>query len=177
MAKEKANKTPESKLESLSGKCIVLNKGYNSYYYGGASYGSELKKAMIFDFDNIPDYIKRDQDEEVIPLDSERGLKLLVDEMHNIDHYISIEKPRIRDAEEGLTKLYNFDLVQEYVKRYNGMNPLIRKPDEETKHNLVERVIGERDKAKPKTNPETENNARARKDLTDDLFNKQYPSN
>lgn len=145
MVEEKTEK--EEKLQSLKGKCIVINKDYsgssNSYYYGGAMYGSEFIKAMIFNFENIPRYIKDNPNEEIIPLDSERGLKLLVDEVHDLENYISIYESRVEDAKEGLKKLYNFDLIQKYVKRFNSINPLIRKDDEETKHNLVERVLEE----------------------------------
>jgi hypothetical protein len=138
MAKE--NKE-EEKLESLKGKCIIKNEGYNSYYYGDVMYGSEFKKAMIFDYDKIPDYIKRNQRDEIIFLDSERGLKLVVDEIHRLENYIDIGEPRLREAKKGLEKLYNFDLVQKYVKRYNSINPLIRRDNEETKMGLVERVV------------------------------------
>jgi hypothetical protein len=190
MAKEKANKTQEPKLESLKGKCIVTNYG-GSYWDGTATYSSDFKDAKIFNVSELPEFVKeeakvhndpnasdyaKEYRNKIIRLDSEEGLKLLVDEMHNLDRYIEIEKPRIRDAEQGLKKLYNFDLIQEYIKWYNGMNPLIRKADEETKHNLVERVI-EGEKSKPKINPEAENNENARKNLKDNLFNKRHNSN
>lgn len=138
----------EQKLESLAGKCIVISKDYsgssNSYYYGGACYGSEFKKAMIFDFDKIPEYIKNDSSEEIIRLDSEKGLKLLIKEVKSLSHYVSIEKPRVKDAEKCLDKLYNFDLIQEWVGLYNKWNNDIIGISHETENKIIEEVISEK---------------------------------
>jgi hypothetical protein len=123
------------------GKYIVKDKKYGDYFYGNSSYGSDFGSAMIFDSENIPEHIRESPDREIISLSSERGLKLVVDEIHRLERYLEIEKPRLEKAEETLKKLYNFDLAQEYVKKFNDINPLIRRDDEETKRGLVERVV------------------------------------
>jgi len=132
----------ENKLEGLSGKCIVKDKGYNNYYYGGASYGSEFSKAIIFDINEIPDYIKNNPDEEIIHLDSERGLELVINEVKRLEHYIQIEKPHVEEAEKSLDKLYNFDLVQKWVELHNKWYNDLIGISQETEDKITKEVLG-----------------------------------
>jgi len=135
---------PEEKLESLAGKCVVRLKNGGSYYDGNASYCSDFSKAKIYNENEIPDYIKNNSDEEIISLDSERGLKLLIKEVKSLSHYVSIEKPRVRDAEMCLDKLYHFDLVQEWVRKYNKWNNALTGISRDTENKIIEEVVNEK---------------------------------
>jgi len=138
--KEKA----EEKLQSLKGKCIVRLKQGGDYYDGNAGYMSNFLKAKIYNENEIPEYIKRNQSEERIHLDSERGLKLLIEEVKNLSHYVSIEKPRVRDAEKCLDKIYHFDLIQEWVGKYNKWNHSPIGISRETENRLIEEIVSEK---------------------------------
>ena len=135
----------ENKLESLAGKCIVISKDYGgSYYDGNAGYCSDFSRAKIYNKGEIPDYIKNSSGEEIIPLDSEKGLKLLIKEIKSLSHYVAIEKPRVRDAEETLNKIYHYDLVQEWVGLYNKWNHPLIGISHETENKIIEEVISEK---------------------------------
>lgn len=71
-------------MEKKNRKCIVKNYFYNIYYYGKDSYGSDFSKVKFFNFKEIPDYIKNDLRNEIIFLDTEKGLELLVGEFEKL---------------------------------------------------------------------------------------------
>jgi hypothetical protein len=138
----------ENKLESLEGKCIVREKRREystsqNYYYGGAGYGSEFAKAIIFDKDKIPDYIKNDSHEEIIFLDSEEGLELMVREIKRLQRYVNIEEVRVNDAKRALDKLYSFDLVQKWVSKYNKWFHPIIGISRDTENRIIEEIVSE----------------------------------
>ncbi|MGY4884917.1 MAG: hypothetical protein ACP5NZ_05045 [Nanobdellota archaeon] len=60
-------------------KCVVKDKIYDFYYQKGGSYVSYPSQA-IFEYNQIPDSIKKDSRLEVIFLDSAEGLELLAKE-------------------------------------------------------------------------------------------------
>jgi hypothetical protein len=141
----KSYRIKENELQSLAGKCIVRLKQGGDYYDGDAGYMSDFLKAKIYNENEIPDYIKRNQSEEIIHLDSEEGLKLLIKEVKNLSQYVSIEKPRVRDAEKCLDKLYHFDLIQEWVKKYNEWNHPLIGISHETENIIIEEIVNEKE--------------------------------
>lgn len=138
-------KDKENRLQNLKGKCIIRDRFYkNSYYDGTACYIGDLFKAKIYNENEIPEYLKNNPKEETIHLDSEVGLKLLIDEIHKLEHYISTKELLLREAKEGLKKLYGFDLIQKYVEKFNSTNHLIRRNDERAKQDLIKRILSEK---------------------------------
>lgn len=137
---------PEEKLESLAGKCIVISEEYGGAYYdGNAGYSSDFSRAKIYNESEVPDYIKQNiRAEKVIRLDSEEGLKLLIKEVKKLNHYVSIEKPRVRNAEKCLDKLYHFDLIQEWVGEYNKWNNPLIGISRETENKIIEEIVREK---------------------------------
>ncbi len=68
-------------------KCIIKSKeNSDSYYQGGASYSSDLK---IFDYKDIPGHLKNNAEDEIIFLDSKKGLEILIDKLHKLQNYVS----------------------------------------------------------------------------------------
>lgn len=136
---EEKTKDKESRL------CIVKQKGYDNFYYGEASYGSELSKAKVFEEENIPPYIKNDPEQETIFLDTERGLEMMVKEVEKLQHYINIEKPRVIDVERRLDKLKGFENVNKYLelhrRRYNDLIGM----SEYEKKQIIKEVIANKD--------------------------------
>lgn len=123
-------------------KCIIKSKEYqDSYYQGGASYGSNLK---IFDYKNIPNWLKNDLDNEIIFLDSEKGLEILIDKLHKLQNYVSTEEPILNKRKKELEDLYSMSLIQQYVKKYNNIPPIIRKPSSQNNKRIIEQILEEK---------------------------------
>jgi hypothetical protein len=66
-------------MEEKERKCVVKDKIYDFYYQGGGNYASYPSKA-IFDYNALPDSVKKDSRLEVIFLDTKEGLELLAEE-------------------------------------------------------------------------------------------------
>jgi hypothetical protein len=60
-------------------KCVVKDKIYDFYYQDGGNYVSSPFKA-IFEYNKIPENIKKDPKMEIIFLDTKEGLELLAEE-------------------------------------------------------------------------------------------------
>jgi hypothetical protein len=123
-------------------QCIIKDRGYNSYYYGGSTYGSELTRAIIFDEDKIPEHIKNNpKEEQIIFLDTKEGLELLVKEYKTLQHYKDIYEPRVNDAKEGMKKLLGFDSVKKYIELHNKWNHPILGINHETENKIIEEIV------------------------------------
>ena len=124
--------------------CIVKSNTYsNSYLCDTASYTSNLFRAKIFDEKEIPEYILNGND-EIILLNSEKGLELLVREIKFLDARIPQEEKKLEEMKEGREKLFNAnpEMVSKYIEQHNKKNhPLIgiiAKTDERIIKEIVE---------------------------------------
>ncbi len=130
------------------GNCIIKSKSYsNSYLCGTASYCSDLYKAKIFNYDELPEYILNGSD-EIILLDSKKGLELLVNEIKHLDRKIPQEESKLNDMKGGREALFNANpgMVSKFIERYNKRcNNLIGiSPEEERK--IIEGIVEESEK-------------------------------
>lgn len=66
-------------MEEKDRKCVVKDKIYDFYYQEGGNYVSCPSKA-IFNYNKLPDSIKKDFRLEIIFLDTREGLELLARE-------------------------------------------------------------------------------------------------
>lgn len=141
------NKMIEEKTENKKQRqCVVKDRGYNSYYYGGATFGSELSKAIIYHENEIPEYIKNNPSEnEIIFLDTKEGLGLLFREYENLQHYVDIYETRVNEAKKGMDKLWNnFEKLRKCVELCNKWyHPIIGISEDQKKRLLEEVVKGE----------------------------------
>lgn len=120
-------------------KCIIKSKEYqDSYYQGGASYSSDIK---IFNYADIPGHLKNNTEDEIIFLDSKKGLEILIDKIHELQNYISTEEPILNKKKKELENLYSIPLIQKYVKGYNKIPSVIRNPDIETNKKIIESIL------------------------------------
>jgi len=126
-------------------QCIVLSedysKGSNVYYYGGATYGSDFYKAVIYNENEIPEFIKNNSHEKIIFLDTKEGLELLVNETHKLQRYVDEEEGRIARAKEGLNRLYSLPLIQEYIKEHNKRYNNLLGLSPELKDRIIEELV------------------------------------
>ena len=129
-------------------KCVVKSKTYsNSYLCGTASYCGDLYKAKIFEEDTLPNYIL-DGEDEVIYLDSQKGLELLASAIKDLDKRIPLEETRLNDLKEGREALFNAnpEMVSKFVERYNKRyNPLMGISSEEERK-IIENIVEEAEK-------------------------------
>ncbi len=129
-------------------KCIVKSKTYsNTYLCGTASYCGDLYKAKIFEEDTFPNYIL-DGEDEIIYLDSKKGLELLTSAIKDLDKRIPLEETRLNNLKEGREALFNAnpEMVSKFVERYNKRhNPLIGISSEEERK-IIENIIEEAEK-------------------------------
>lgn len=126
-------------------QCIVKDKGYNSYYYGGATYGSDICKAKIYNENEIPQYIKNNpQEQEIIFLDTREGLELLVENVERLQNYIRVEKPRLAQAESKLSMLKDFGSVSRYLELYNKWHNPLTSVNEDIKTRIIEEIFREK---------------------------------
>jgi len=109
-------------MENGNRKCIVKDYFYNIYYNGRDSYGSNLSDAKIYGENEIPDNLKNNHKNEIIFLDTERGLELILEEIENLPHKIEQEedKDEIKRMKEGLERLYNSN--PEMIDKYNSQH-------------------------------------------------------
>ena len=130
-------------------KCIVKSKTYyNLYLCGTASYCGDLHKAKIFEEDTLPNYIL-DGEDEIIYLDSKKGLELLTSAIKDLDKRIPLEETRLNNLKEGREALFNAnpEMVSKFVERYNKRhNPLIGISSEEERK-IIEEIVEEAEKA------------------------------
>lgn len=118
-------------------KCIIKDKGYNSYSTGIATYQSSVGAAKIYDYDELEDWQKNDPDTEVIFLDSEKGFKLLVEEIEGLEISIAHQEYRLRIDKENYEKIRNAipEMTDEYIRRHNKRyHPLIGISENEKAH-------------------------------------------
>lgn len=107
-----------------SGKGIIKSKIYNGcYYYGRGKYGNDLYKAKIFDWEEIikeyksllskSEYkdilIYNSNEEELILLDSQKGIKLIKDNIRALEKEIDRAEIKLCNKKEGLKKLFNLE--------------------------------------------------------------------
>jgi hypothetical protein len=87
-------------------KCVVKSKEYTEcYVYSTAVYGSDLYKAKIFDEDEIPEYYKNSCEEEIIFLDSEKGIELLKKEFNKFNSEIPEMERKLNEMKKGKERL------------------------------------------------------------------------
>ena len=141
MEEEKSEKKPEE-TQTTKGKYIIRSNG--SYYDGNAGYHSGFAKAKIYNENEITEDIKRDRSQEIIPLDSVEGLALIVKEFKDNQHYVDIYGPRVKEAEETVKKLYNFDQVRKYIELHNKWNNPLIGITQDTEHRILEEIAGEK---------------------------------
>jgi len=126
-------------------KCIVKSKSYtDSYLCGSASYSSDLFRAEIFDEENLPKHILNGGD-EIIFLDSKKGLELLAEEIGFLDLHIPQEEAKLEEMKKGREKLYNAnpEMVSKYIRRYNQLNNGVTEVSPKTKEKIIEEIVGE----------------------------------
>jgi hypothetical protein len=71
-------------MEKKNRKCIVKHNGYE-YYHNGTGYGNGFSNAKIYNSEKeLPENIKNNPKNEIIFLDTERGLELLVAEIEKL---------------------------------------------------------------------------------------------
>lgn len=127
--------------------CFIREKrsyGTPNYFYGGASYGSELSKAKFFSENEIPKWMKEDTETEVISTDSKEGFSLLVEEIKRLQNYVDIEKPKVESAEGRLEMLYGFGGIQEFVSEYNKKNHPLIGISPETENSIIEKIVNKK---------------------------------
>lgn len=71
-------------MEKGNRKCIVKHYFYNIYYDGCANYSSDFLRAKIYNESKIPDNLKNNHQNEIIFLDTEKGLELLLGEFERL---------------------------------------------------------------------------------------------
>ncbi len=124
-------------------KCVIYSKRYcGTYLSGSASYVSKLINAEIFTQSEIPDYQKNDSNNEVIFLDSQRGLELLAREIESLDRKIPQEEANLERLKKGREKLFNSnpEMLSKYIERHNFLqNPLIG-TSPETKERIINEI-------------------------------------
>lgn len=137
------NKMTEEKTEiKKQRQCIVKDRGYNSYYYGGATFGSDMFKAIVYNEDEIPEHIKNNPSEnQIIFLDTKEGLELLFKEYENLQHYVEIYEARVNEAKNGMEKLFEFENLRKYIELYNKAYHPIIGISEDYKNKLLEEVV------------------------------------
>jgi len=126
-------------------KCIVKSNSYtDSYLCGSASYSSDLFSAKIFDQKDLPKHILNGSD-EIIFLDSEKGLELLVEEIELLDLHIPQEEAKLEEMKKGREKLYNAnpEMISKYIKRYNQLNNGVIEVSSKRKEKIIEELVGE----------------------------------
>lgn len=123
-------------------KCIIKEKGCKSYSTGLATYESNLYRAKIYNESEIPDYIKRDPEEEIIFLDTKEGLDLLVKEFETIQGQIDLYEGRVNEMKRGLDRLFktNPNKINRYIEEHNKRHYKI---SNEEKDEILERIINE----------------------------------
>ena len=108
MEKPEANK--------LRRKCVLYKKHY--YYAGDATFTEEFKDAKIYNYEDVPYFLKRTAN-KIIFLDSPEGLELIVDEFLKIDSELTELKDKVNELEYAKNKIYN--LSPAVISKYIGM--------------------------------------------------------
>lgn len=132
-----------------SRKCVIKlkfkSRDENIYFYGRRNeiYGNNLCKA-IFDYEKVPEALKNSPDEEIIFLDSEKGLELLINEIEIREKEIFSEEKKLENKKKELEVLYNSNpkMINAYAKMYNKLALSVRKLcDSEEKRNIINKII------------------------------------
>ena len=131
----------------MTNEKFIMRDESNNYAYQIAVYGSDLYKAKIFE-GNSEEYKKYGN--EIILLNSKKGLELLAKEMEFLDRTIPQEEEKLEDMKNGRDRLYDSSPnVQEYIKIHNQkINPIIG-ISEETKQEIIERIYLRNKKREP----------------------------
>jgi len=116
-------------------KFIMRDKSGN-YAMGIATYTSNFHEAQIFE-GNPEDY--KQFENEIILLDSERGLELIAREIESLDNRIPNEEFKLAKLKEGRARFYQgSEKLREYITRYNQkVHPIIG-ISEFTKQQIIE---------------------------------------
>ena len=126
--------------------CIVKSNTYlDLYLCDTASYTGDLFRAKIFDEKEIPEYILNGND-EVILLNSEKGLELLVREIKSLDTLIPQEETRLEEMKKGLEALYNANpkMISKYIKQYNKKSHHLIGITAETESKIIKEIVEEK---------------------------------
>ncbi len=127
------------------GNCIIKSNSYsNSYLCGTASYCGDLYKAKIFNYDELPEYLLNG-DDEIILLDSKKGLELLVNEIKHLNRKIPQEESKLNDMKDGQKALFNANpgMVSKFIERRNKRcNNLIGISSEEERK-IIDEILEE----------------------------------
>jgi hypothetical protein len=65
-------------------KCIIKHYFYNLYYNDRDSYGNNPSDAKIYNENEVPENLKNNHKNEIIFLDTEKGLELLIGEIERL---------------------------------------------------------------------------------------------
>jgi hypothetical protein len=130
---------PEEKEER---KCIVKLKNYEGNYYdGNAGYMDDFSRAKIYNENEVPEYLKNNPNDEIIFLDTKKGLKLLVGEYKDLQDYVDIYESRVENAKKGMEKILGFDSVKKYIDLHNKWNHPLIGISHETKSKIIEEIV------------------------------------
>lgn len=125
-------------------QCIVTS--YNGMYWDGtAGYSRDFYKVKVFKESEVPEYVKNDSDNEIIFLDSEKGLEVLAREYEILQGYVDLHEQRINDAKKGMDKLLEFKNLQKYIQMRNERTHPLIGINEETKKNIIKDILKPRD--------------------------------
>jgi len=133
---------PEEKDKSPR-QCIVKLKNYEgSYYDGNAGYMDDFSRAKIYNENEVPEYIKNNPNEdEIIFLDTRKGLELLAKEYKQLQDYVDLYEGRVNEAKEGMKKLLGFDSVKKYIELHNKWNHPLLGISRETENRIIEEIV------------------------------------
>lgn len=90
-------------------KCIVKHYFYDFYYCGKETYESDFSRVEFFDFKKLPSNLRNNPKNEIIFLDTEKGLGLLIEEIEKLQCKIKQEDnpDKVKRMKGDLEKMYN----------------------------------------------------------------------
>jgi hypothetical protein len=125
-------------------KFIVKDKTNGSYYDGNASFHTNLYDAKIFDEKDLSNHNYHGN--EIIFLDTVKGLELLTEEIKSLDSQVPEAERRLNEMKKGREKLCNsnFKMVSKFVERYNKQNHHLIGISPDTEKRIIENIVKEK---------------------------------
>jgi hypothetical protein len=128
-------------------KCIVKHYRFDLYYHDGY-YVGELYNAKIFNLKELQEDIKYNPKNEIIFLDTEKGLELLVEEIEKLPHRIEQEddEDEVKRMKEGLERLKNSnpEMIDKYTAEHTKRYPSIIGFHPERRRLIIKEIVSGR---------------------------------
>ena len=125
-------------------KCIVKHYFYNFYYCGKEIYEGDFSRVEFFDFEKLPSDVRNNIRNEIIFLDTEKGLGLLIEEIEKLQNKIKQEDnpDKVKSMKNSLEKMYNSN--PEMIDKYNSEHtkyPSINSFSPERKRLIIKEIV------------------------------------